>query len=338
MPRFSYRNKLRLKKLLRFLLIFAAALLAVSLVLLVYVEPYVVYDREGVRLEFPDSAAPTAPPATAKPRPVISNPQVLYSVDPIAEKTIAETGGYYITTAMLKNPQDVLSAVKSIPEPCAVFMELKSIYGNFYYSTGITGAPTASVDVATVDEIIRYLRENHFYMIGVVPAFCDSAFALENTACGLPLKSGALWMDSNSCYWLDPADDLVKGYLMEIARELSTLGFDEVAFDRFLFPESNKIVYSSELTKPEILQKTIGELNAFSQGSSVKISFVTEDTAFPAQDVKGRLYFPNVDGSKVELYARSFEGVEGLLELVFLANSRDTRFEGRAQLRPLLSE
>ena len=338
MPRFSYRNKLRLKKLLRLLLILMASLLAVSLVLLVYVEPYVVYDRDGVHLDFPDKDAPVAPTVTQKPRPVISNPQILYSEDPIAEKTIAETGGYYITAKMLKEPQNVLSAVKAIEEPCAVFLELKSIYGNFYYSTGIAGAPTASVDIATVDEIIRYLRENHFYMIGVVPAFCDSAFALENTACGLPLRSGALWMDSSNCYWLDPADDLVKGYLMEIARELSSLGFDEVAFDRFLFPESDKIVYSSELTKTEILQKTIGELNAFSQGSSIKISFVTEDTAFPAQEAKGRLYFPNVDGSKVELYARSFEGATEIIELVFLANSRDIRFEGRAQLRPLLSE
>lgn len=337
MPRFSYRNKLRLKKLLRFLLILLATLVAVSIVLLIYVEPYVVYDREGVHLEFPDDEAPTAPPVT-KPRPVISNPQILYSEDPIAEKTIAETGGYYITAKMLKNPQAVLGALKSIPEPCAVFIELKSVYGNFYYSTGIAGAPTASVDIATVDEIIRYLRDNHFYMIGVVPAFCDSAFALENTACGLPLKSGALWMDSNNCYWLDPADDLVKGYLMEIARELSALGFNEIALDRFLFPESNKIVYKSSLSKTDILQQTISELNAFSQGSSIKISFVTEDTAFPAQEVTGRLYFPNVDGSKVELYARSFEGVEGISELVFLANSRDTRFEGRAQLRPLLSE
>lgn len=338
MPRLSYRSKLRLKKLLRFCLILLSVVFAVILVLLIYVEPYVVYDREGVHLEFPEDEAPTQEVTPTKPRPTITNPQILYSEDPTAEKSIAEMGGYYITTKMLKDPQKVLDTVKSIPEPCAVFMELKSIYGNFYYSTGIAGASTANADIATVDEIIRYLHANHFYLIGVVPAFCDPAFALDHVSCGLPLKSGALWMDSNNCYWLDPADDQVIGYLMEISRELSSLGFDEVAFDRFQFPESSKIVYSSELSKTELLQQAIRDLNAFSQGGNIKISFVTEDTAFPAQEIRGRLYFPNVDGSKVELYARSFEAAQEITELVFLANSRDTRFEGRAQLRPLLSE
>ncbi len=338
MPRLSYRNKLRLKKLLRVILILLAVALVVGLVLLIYVEPYVVYDRAGVRLDFSNQDAPDENVDSAKPRPTISNPQILYSEDPIAEKTIAEMGGYYITTKMLQNPQGVLAAVKSIPEPCAVFIELKSIYGNFYYSTAIPGAPTADVEIEIVDEIITYLRDNHFYMIGVVSAFSDRAFALENISCGLPLKSGALWMDSNNCYWLDPADDEVVSYLMDISRELSSLGFDEIAFDEFRFPDSDKIVYSSELSRGEILQQTIQELNAFAQGGSLKISFVTEDTEFPTDDLRGRLYFPDVDGSKVELYVRSYEGTEGLLELVFLANSRDVRFEGRAQLRPLLSE
>lgn len=338
MPRLSYRNKLRLKKLLRVALILLVVAAVVGLVLLIYVEPYIVYDRDGVRLDFSSQDAPAESAESTEPRPVISNPQILYSEDPIAEKTIAEMGGYYITTKMLQDPQAVLSAVKAIEEPCAVLIELKSIYGNFYYSTQIAGAPTASIDVAVVDEIITYLRENHFYMIGVVSAFSDYAFALEHISCGLPLSGGALWMDSNNCYWLDPANDQVVAYLMEITRELSSLGFDEIAFDEFRFPDTNKIVYSSELSYEEILQQTISELNAFVQGGSIRISFVTEDTDFPSGDLQGRLYFPNVDGSKVELYSQSYKDIGGLLELVFLANSRDTRFEGRAQLRPLLSE
>ncbi len=331
----SYRNKLRLRKLLRFFLILLAVVLAVSLVLLVYVEPFVIYDREGVRLELDREAS--SPESTEEyTPPVISNPQILYSQDPIAEKTIAEMGGYYITTKMLQNPQTVLEAVKAIQEPCAVLIELKSMFGNFYYTTGISGAPAANVDTAAVDEIISYLNENHFYLIGVVSAFADRAFALEHISCGLPLKSGALWVDVNNCYWLDPGDDLVVSYLMEITRELGSLGFDEIAFDNFYFPDSSKIIYEGD--KSAVISQTISELISFSQGSSIQISFVTEQTDFPAQDVQGRLYFPNVDGSKAQLYDQSYADMDNLQELVFLASSRDVRFEGKALLRPLLSE
>lgn len=338
MPRFSYRNRLRLKKLLRGVLTLLAITVLAGIVLLIYAEPYIVYSRDGARLDFSDEPTQSTTSESAAPRPVVSNPQIVYSEDPIAEKTIAEMGGYYITTKMLLEPQSVLDAVKSLDEPCAVLIELKSVYGNFYYSTGISTAPKADVETAVVDELLSYLKQNHFYMIAVVPAFCDRAYALDNVSCGLPLKSGALWMDSNNCYWLDPVNDTVVSYLIQISRELAELGFNEVAFSNFCFPNTDKIVYSSEKSRSELLEQTIRDLNAFAQGSSLKISFVTEDTSFPTDELKGRLYFPNVDGSRVELYAGAYESAEGLLELVFLANSRDTRFEGRAQLRPLLAE
>ena len=47
MPRISYRRKLFLKKLLRAMLIVAGIVAVVSIVLLIYFEPFVTYDREG---------------------------------------------------------------------------------------------------------------------------------------------------------------------------------------------------------------------------------------------------------------------------------------------------
>lgn len=53
-------------------------------------------------------------------------------------------------------------------------------------------------------------------------------------------------MDSNGCYWLDPASETVMIYLKQIARELSSRGFREVVFSEFRFPASNSISYHSE--------------------------------------------------------------------------------------------
>ena len=40
----------------------------------------------------------------------------------------------------------------------------------------------------------------------------------------------------------------------------------------------------------------------------------------------------------MELYAQAYKDADTLLELVFKASSRDTRFENRAVLRPLIAE
>ena len=336
--RLSYRSKLMLKKLFRILLILLAVALVAAIVVLIYVEPFVIYDRTGAHLEFAPSTEPSVELQAPETRPVVENPQIIYSVGETAGKTIAELGGYYITTSMLQDPQAVLDAVKAIDEPCAVMIQLKSIWGYYYYSSGVSGAERASVQTSVVDELLSYLKSNGFYMIAEIPAFSDTVYGLNNQSCGLPLSGGALWMDENGCYWLDPANEQVISHLMEIARDLAGLGFREVAFSCFTFPTSDNIVYSSDKTHAELIAEAAGQLTGFFTGSSTVISFVSDATDFPASSCAGRLYVPNVDGSRVELYAQAYKDADSLLELVFKAASRDTRFENRAVLRPLIAE
>ena len=144
-------------------------------------------------------------------------------------------------------------------------------------------------------------------------------------------------MDSNGCYWLDPASETVMIYLKQIARELSSRGFREVVFSDFRFPASNSISYHSEKSGAELTQYAAQELTTFFSGSNLMISFETDDTAFPADVCTGRLYIRDVDGSKIEKFAQAYGSAENLTELVFLVNSKDTRFDERAVLRPLLN-
>ena len=336
MPRISYRRKLFLKKLLRAMLIVAGIVAVVSIVLLIYFEPFVTYDREGAHLDLSskggEAVASTAPGA----RPVINDAQIIMQEPEANGSSILELSGYYITTAMLQEPEKVRQALETLDSSCAVMIEMKSIYGNFYYSTAIGGASTADVDIAAVDDILSYLRSHGFYMIAEIPAFCDTNFALANQSSGLPLASGALWMDERACYWLDPASETVLSYLTQIARELSSLGFKEVAFSEFRFPTSKNIAYSSEKTSTQLIEDAAGGLTAFFTGSNLTISFVTDATDFPTSACTGRLYIPDVDGTKIEKYVQSYADA-GLEELVFLANSRDTRCEQQATLRPLFA-
>lgn len=336
MPRISYRRKLLLKKLLRALLIAAGVAATAGIVLLIYFEPYVTYDREGAHLDLSSKGGEAAASSASEARPVINDAQLIVQEPEASDASILELSGYYITTAMLQEPEKVRQTLETLDSSCAVMIELKSIYGNFYYSTAIGGASTADVDISAIDEILSYLRTHGFYMIAEIPAFCDTNFALANQSSGLPLASGALWMDERACYWLDPASETVLSYLTQIARELSSLGFKEVAFSEFRFPTSKNIAYSSEKTSTQLIEDAADSLTAFFTGSNLTISFVTDATDFPVSVCAGRLYIPDVDGTKIEKYVQSYADT-AIEELVFLANSRDTRFEEQATLRPLFA-
>ena len=302
-----------LRKLLRVLGIVLAAAIVIGAALLLYLEPYVTYDRDGAHLSLKKNAQdPDGTGATAA-LPEVSDAQIVYDEAQPGSDRIADLGGVYVTTQMLRDPEAVRAALEQ-QGACAVLLQLKSTFGNFYYSSSIDGAELADV-----------------------PAFCDTAFALANSAAALPLSSGALWMDSNGCYWLDPASETVMIYLKQIARELSSRGFREVVFSDFRFPASNSISYHSEKSGAELTQDAAQELTTFFSGSNLMISFETDDTAFPADVCTGRLYIRDVDGSKIEKFAQAYGGAENLTELVFLVNSKDTRFDERAVLRPLLN-
>lgn len=335
----SYRTKIMLRKLLRVLLILLAAALIVGILLVIYLEPFVVYDREGAHLDMDGKMMQVATPnEPAAERPVIENPQIIYASGAAMNKTIQEMGGYYITTAMLQDPEAVFEEIKKIDQPCAVMIQLKSRFGNFYYSSSITGSEKADVKISVIDQMITYLSNKGFYLIAEIPAFTDPVFALDHQECGLALSGGYLWMDEYGCYWLDPADEQVLSYLSQITRELAGRGFHEVAFSEYRFPDTSSISYHSEKTKSEIIADSAAQLTSYFAGSSTVISFVSAEDDFPVASCTGRMYVKDVAGSKVTHYQQTYGAAGTLTEIVYIVNSRDTRFEDQAVLRPLFAD
>lgn len=335
----SYRNRILLKKLLRVLLIVLAVTAVAGILLVIYLEPFVVYDRDGAHLDMDGKMMAVATPnEPAAPRPVIENPQIVYSSGAAMNKTIQEMGGYYISTSMLQDPEAVFEEIKEIEEPCAVMIQLKSRFGNYYYSSSIPGAQKADVKVSVIDQMITYMSNKGFYMIAEIPAFTDRNFALDHQECGLPMAGGYLWMDEYGSYWLDPVDEQVISYLSQIARELSGRGFHEVAFSEYRFPDTNSISYYSEKTRSEVIAESAAQLTTNFAGSSTVISFVSSADDFPVESCTGRMYVKDVAGSKVTHYQQTYGAAGTLTEIVYIVNSRDTRFEDQAVLRPLIAD
>ncbi|MEK7098894.1 MAG: putative glycoside hydrolase [Patescibacteria group bacterium] len=51
-----------------------------------------------------------------------------------------------------------------------------------------------------------------------------------------PVVGGALWQDRRGGYWMDPAVQGVRRYMLDISKRMIDLGFDELQFDYIRFP------------------------------------------------------------------------------------------------------
>lgn len=336
MFRLRYRHKVRLRKLGRFLLIAMGLLIVGLVVVMIYADTLVTYHRDGAHL----TTAPTQMQAEAvptEPRPVINNPIIEIQAEAVAVTNIMDVGGVYITTSMLKDIDKVTSLIKSIEEPCGVMIELKSDFGNFYYSSNYAnGNHPEGIDIGAVDDLLAYMKEMGFYMIASIPAFPDRAYVLENENLCIRESGGYGWMDSRGCYWLDPSNDAVISHLMQITRELTDRGFQEICYTSFKFPGGSNYVYGSDKSEDQIISEAAKEICEHFSKSEIIISFVTQYTDFPVSG--GRVYISGVDGSQVEPYAAAYGENENVRELVFMTGSKDARFDHYAVLSPLMSE
>lgn len=338
---FSYRNKQRAKTALVVLGILLLIFLGFVLCRFLYLQRFLVYTPTSVELDYNQDLQSDRNPTDSAPEGdfpvdvVIDDSYLPVSTE---ETPMQALRGYYITTDMLQDINAVTDALNSLEtQPEALLLELKSIYGNYYYNSNLYGAVIANADTAAIQNLIQQYQQRNTYLIARIPAFTDNNFALANQPSGLPLRSGALWMDENSCYWLDPLDETVQNHLVSIATELAGMGFDEIVFENFRIPDSQNIVYDSgELTREGVAAEAAQALRTALSGLSVRVSFGSESPM--VAQYSDRIYMTTDDGSRVaDLVAGVSEYLEDpSAQVVFQTASRDTRFEGYGILRPLI--
>lgn len=342
MRKLSYRHRRRLKQLGKWIGVGILILAVLMVFFLIYMQRYVVYTSEGARLDLdrttldiPVRDADSQDPETRKK---LEHVEIEYKDnEQTVDGKLKQIKGVYITIDMLRNNPDlVLETVRTLDNSNAVMIDVKDDKGNFYYNTEITGMKKANTDA--LDELIAYLTRNGFLMIARIPAFADTNYARSHPELALHVTEQDLWTDENDNNWLSPEKPIVLSYQEQICKELSSLGFQEVVFNDFYFPTSGAIIYTSNLTRSELIADAARELQDAFTGSNLTISFCTADTAFPVSS--GRLYVPNATGANADKIIASLSNTVNSTEtqVVFLSDSRDTRFEAYGALRPLLYE
>ena len=340
---FSYRNKRLVKKTMKITLAVLLGLLALIVCRFVYLGRFVTYDDQGAHLDYEQHLQADRTPEATPPEEDFSFDTVL---DDTAQEDAAQSGstkltGYYITTTMLANSLDeVRAALSQYDDYNAIMLDVKSVYGSFYYSSSITGAVKATVmDVTQVDALIKELTQKKgVTLIARVPAFSDPEYALKHQSQALPLYNGALWTDENNCYWLNPYSNDVQGYLSSIALELSGLGFDEVLFDQFYFPDSDRISWTGNVTKQEAILDAADNLSANLLNQPVRLCLGTNDPEVAAY--AGRVFITTNNASQIDSDVTALSDVlaDTAAQIVYITDSRDTRFDACGAMRPLLDE
>lgn len=341
---FSYRNKRALRRTLLIALCVTAGLLLLLACRFIYLGRYVVYEDGAVHFDFQQKLTPTGDvpqtlDASQFPFETVLDAQ---PDTPDGEQPMQQLTGYYISTKMLAGGVDaVREALNETAEYNAVVIDVKSVYGNFYYSTELAGATTASadvVDLTQVDALIKELTQRQeLTVIARVPAFSDPVYALAHQSEGLPLYSGALWTDDNGCYWLNPYSNGVQGYLSSIALELTQLGFDEVLFDNFYFPDSERISWTSdEITREGAVLDAAQNISDNLFGNGIRICFGSSAASVAA--CADRVFITTDEPETVASLMESLQEVctDPATQIVFLTDSRDTRFSACGVIRPLL--
>ncbi len=340
---FSYRKKQAAKRALWIIGIAAALFLIFYIGRFVFLQRYITYDSDGAHLDYDQHITMTGEdpvvrdPADFPFETVIDPDEEFASDEPISTRL----HGYYISTSMLADGVDgVREALRENDDYNALIIDVKSIFGNYYYSTKLPDAPLATAaKIEDVDLLIRELTQTKkLTVIARFAAFSDRNYALEHHSQSLPLYNGALWEGEDLCYWLNPYSNDVQGYLASIAMELSDLGFDEVLFDDFYFPDSDRIAWDDTVTREQaVVDAAIGITdNLF--GIEIGVCFGSDNPDVAAK--AGRVCITTDDAGDVEDIVESLkDSVEDPVgQIMFITSSRDTRFEVGGVFRPLIDE
>ena len=334
--RIPYRTRRVLGRLALVLLILVVVALLVWACWMIWLGRFVVYTENGIYFDFERSSLDiTGQPAV--PPPEKETVSIYYNEGEnavVLNPDLTQLNGYYISTNELKGDiNELKTQLKELPKETAIMVEVKNAYGEFNYSTSVSAYYNSSVDQKAVDALIQYLRSSGFYVIARVTAFQDYNYGLNNVDEGLFSTGGAyLWRDDLGCYWLSPSSNQVISHLVQIGTELRALGFNEVVFDQFIFPDSKGYRFSGD--KQEALNTAAATLAENCATDYFAVSFVsTTDLVVPTR--RSRLYLKDVEASYVDNAASQVILADPAIHLVFLTEFHDTRYDTYGVLRPI---
>ncbi len=332
----SYRTRRFLQGLGIFALTLALIGLVVWLCWMIWFGQHVEYSRNGAQyLPLPqdqdrlwvEAVPPTAPDVNI----VIGEGTKQEEVS----LELVQLSGYYADVSMLEREFDlVLQQAANITSGTPVMLDMKDMYGYFLYNSSVGIYPSKTVNTSQVTDLVNYLDAKGAYLIARIPAFKDQRYGLDNVPYGLHHESNRyLYIDEDHCYWLSPNSEGTMSYLTEITLELKNMGFDEVVYDYFWYPDATNIAFKGN--RNESIATAADRLVKACATDSFAVSFVSQEPKFTLPEGRTRMYLTGRSASDAATLAAETGLEDVTIKLVFVAEGNDTRFDAYGVLRPI---
>jgi len=133
----------------------------------------------------------------------------------------------------------------------AIVIDIKDYSGYLLYDSKIPLVNELGVKKKLIRDlpgVLKELKNNNIYTIARISTFQDPILAEKKPEWSLKSKVGGLWRDNKGLAWVDANKKEVWQYIVDVAKEASRLGFDEVNFDYIRFPTDgnlSNIIYTN---------------------------------------------------------------------------------------------
>ena len=126
----------------------------------------------------------------------------------------------------------------------AIVMDIKNDEGRVVYDMQIPAVTEVGAGIRYVrdmESLITECKEKDIYLIARIVAFKDPFLAEEKPEWCVHNSDGSIFHDKGGLAWLNPYNQEVWEYLLDIAEEILRMGFDEVQFDYVRFSTDDGI-------------------------------------------------------------------------------------------------
>lgn len=139
----------------------------------------------------------------------------------------------------------------STTEVNAAVIDIKDFSGSIAYETAVLEVKkykAESIKIADIDALIKKLHQKGIYMIARITVFQDPVLARARPELAIQSQSklasstdgtlslATLWLDNFDLAWIDPSARDSWDYIVAIAKDAASHGFDEINFDYARFP------------------------------------------------------------------------------------------------------